>query len=316
MIVDPAIAALRSDRASQQLLRDEMARCHVTWCADNHTILCELEKYGQDADLERLDCLSALVRRHEQAHYFVDQWQSVFAKVLMRFPLAQFPHRHHYSDGFANLEIASSGGAALSLLVYEEKPSAAEAKSAVFTDRELHEIVLSGAGEASFYNLDDDCCKRSIAARTSCLSPGMWMSTVRETQSRQIDSVVGRLTILQLSRVPSRPKMTQEFALTSGQLLKQSSGDKRTSQHEMAMAVLTAMGRTDAAPACARVSRSGPVHLRWEAVRHALALDFAQGWTELCRIAEASEDALSGQARNLHRQLCENYPQLADDEAA
>ena len=316
VIVDPAIAALRSDKASQQLLRDEMERSHALWCADNHTVLCELEKYGQGADLEGLDCLSALVRQHEQAHSFVDQWQSVFGRVLMRFPLAQLPHRHHYSDGFANLQIASSGGAALSLLVYEEKPFVAEAQSAVFADRELHEIVLNGAGEATFYDLDNDCGERSIAWRVSCLSSGMVMSTIGETQSRQIVSVVGRLAILQLSRVPPCPKMTQEFALPSGQLLKQSSGDKRASQHEMAMAVLAATGRTDAAPACAQVSRSGPVHLRWEAVRHALALDFAQGWTELCRIAGASEDALSGQARNLRRQLCESYPQLADQEAA
>lgn len=315
MIVDPAIAALRSDKASQQLLRAEMERCHAVWCADNHTVLCELEKYGQGGDLEGLDCLSAMVRQHEHAHSFVDQWQSVFSRVLTRFPLAQLPHQHHYSDGFANLQIASSGGAALSLLVYEERPSATRAQSAVFADRELHEIVLSGVGEASYYDLNDDPCGRSIASRVSCLSPDVVMSTIGETQSRQIDSVVGRLAILQLSRVPPRPKMTQEFALPSGQLLKQSSGDKRASQHEMAMAVLAAMGRTDAAPACARLSRSGPMHLRWEALRHALALDFARGWTELCHIAAASEDALSGQARTLRRQLCESYPQLADMEA-
>ncbi len=131
-------------------------------------------------------------------------------------------------------------------------------------------------------------------------------------ETRQVLEVKQTLLVLQLIRAPEHPGLTREYALGTGKLLMQSSGEKRVSQQEMAMAVLSAMDRSDAAPAIADLGRSGPEHRRWEAVRHTLALDTLEGMRLLEEIAQDRDDPLQRQALELESQLKTIYPQLAN----
>lgn len=82
----------------------------------------------------------------------------------------------------------------------------------------------------------------------------------------------------------------------------------------MAMAVLGAMGRADAVPAMLEQSRTAPVQLRWEALRHAIALETTIGFNRLEEVAADASDPLSDHAGRVRQQLLAAYPQLAEQE--
>nr|WP_298896880.1 hypothetical protein [uncultured Altererythrobacter sp.] len=180
----------------------------------------------------------------------------------------------------------------------------------------MHDLILAGQGEARFHQLRANGMKAAIKTRRFSLSAGSRIASIGNHQARQFDRVSGQLLVLQLSRIPKSPDVTCEYSLESGQLLLQSSGDKRASQQEMAMAVLSAMGRSDAAPILANMIKTGPDHLRWEAMRHALALDTEAGLRALIEIANSTGESLAGPANRLLAQLQTSYPQLAQKEAA
>lgn len=279
-------------------------------------MLSELRCYAAGAELGSLARLSEILGSIEPANEFVGQWCRDFLGPLRHNPLAQVPLRHHYGQGFATMQLASEGGAALSLAVYEKKADFAPARSAVFSDRELHELVLAGSGEASTHHvLGGHEVRVHIESEGRALGAGSRLATLGGHAARQIGQVAGQMVILQLTRVPDRPGLTREYAIPSGELLMQSSGDKRASQCEMAMAVLGAMERRDAAGAIAEMAQSGPDHLRWEALRHTLALDSGRGMRRLERIASEAGDPLAEPARRLHAELLASHPQLAESEA-
>ncbi|MEE1877630.1 hypothetical protein [Altererythrobacter litoralis] len=318
MHVRPEIAALRSDKAKQARLRDAMDAAQARWRARPQVaqVLADLKCYAAGAELDSLARLNELLGSFEHAEALVAQWCRDFLGPLRHEPLAQVPLRHHYGQGFATMQLASEGGAALSLAVYEEKADFTPPRSAVFSDRELHELVLAGSGGASIHQVRGGHGARvRIESERRALRAGSRLAIIGGHAARQIGQVAGQMVILQLTRVPDRPGLTREYAIPSGELPMQSSGDKRASQCEMAMAVLGAMERRDAAGAIAEMAQSGPDHLRWEALRHTLALDSGRGMRRLERIASEAGDPLAEPARRLHAQLLAAHPQLADREA-
>ena len=77
----------------------------------------------------------------------------------------------------------------------------------------------------------------------------------------------------------------------------------------MAMALLGRMGRRDAAGLLAQIaSGEGNEHLRWQALRNALALDSAVGLAALEELSGRVGDALAMPAAKLHRQLVVEHP--------
>lgn len=79
----------------------------------------------------------------------------------------------------------------------------------------------------------------------------------------------------------------------------------------MAMALLGRMGRRDAAGLLAQIaSGEGNEHLRWQALRNALALDSAVGLAALEELSGRVGDALAMPAAKLHRQLVDEHPGL------
>ena len=319
MIVDPAISALRSDSASQRRLRVEMDAAQAAWRKNPGVaaVLNDLANFAGGQALESLPDLADLMTKQRRACAFVDNWLTGFVKVLQCSSLAQIPMQHHHTEGLTTLQMASANGVALSLSVYAEHNRSIVAKSAVFADREMHDLVLYGAGEAAIHNLRDIDGSLTIDTTPVSLTAGSRISSIGDRQTRQYERVAGRMVVLQLSRVPQRPGITREYALKTGSLLLQSSGDKRASQQEMAMAVLLAMGRSDAAPVLAEIANTdGADHLRWEAVRHGLALNFRVGFSALSQIARSASDPLFAPATQLLAQLHAAYPELTDKEAA
>lgn len=322
MRIDPEIAALRSDKASQHLLRTKMDEAHAAWCVEPMiaAILADLGRYSNGTNLDELFSLQAVMTSKNQAELVIDGWISRFTGVLSAHRLAQLPFRHHHTGGFTSMQLASVGGAALSLSLYAPYGPSAEPVSVLFSDREMRDLVICGEGNAVIYDLilaaDESPPASTIRQKPIFLCPGSRLTSIGNCQTRQFERIDQRLVVLQLSRVPQSPSLSREYSIETGALLMQSSGDKRASQQEMAMAVLSELDRNDAVPAMAEMAAQGPDHLRWQALRHVLALDAEQGFAVLNKIADSPDDSLAMPARELRDQLVKRYPQLAEREAA
>ena len=222
------------------------------------------------------------------------------------------------------MQLAEVGGAVLSLVsiegeVLHQRPAA---QTLCFTDCERHEIGLVGEGEARTVSLTDSAkplqfldIQLRVGSRTSMSGPNT---------TRIIDRVSQRLVALRLSRTPANPVPTREFRLMDGELVHQASADRRASRHEMFLATLGRMGRSDASPIMAEMAlegtregiATGADHLRWETLRECLALDTASGFAALSQIAADAADLFARHAGALRAQLLEEPPQIARLEAA
>lgn len=272
-------------------------------------VLGDLKEYGEGAPLDSLSVLSNLIANQDAARHFVANWAQCLGDGLQRNPLGLVPFRHQRSAGFSNMQLAMSGRAVLSVLVYEKVEDEAPAQSAVFNDAERSAIVIEGKAMARLIKRPQRAQSPLLqSAVRLCEGSAFFADSMQE--ARQICGVEDCLVVLQLSRAAVSPRPTCEMRIADGKMLQQSSGDKRTSHHEMAMAVLGAMERTDAAPILAEISDEGPDHLRWEAMRQALHLDPAIGFGALSQMAGRDDDSLSSQADTLRSKLVKTYPQL------
>ncbi|XUU59551.1 hypothetical protein ACRAQ6_08135 [Erythrobacter sp. HA6-11] len=316
MRIDSEIAALRADPAAQRRAQSAMDQTVQDWKSlpELTPILQQFARYAAGDALEALSDLRALVSSAGAARSFIDTWSSMHVAVLRHEPLAQIPYRYSYSAGYGAMQLLAEHGATLSIAMYEHLAKPAEPTSAIFSDREQHEIVIAGQGEGLFSRFDPET--GTLTNDRSTVSEGASFRLDCNREMRQWICVEGRLVLLQLSRTPENAKPTRELRLSDGALLMQSDGDKRVSQSSMALAVLGALGRSDAVPAMERLSTSGPAHLRWEAVRQMIALDAFRGIAALDRIADAPEDELAEPASQLAKQLRAQYPTLRKGEAA
>lgn len=313
MHIDDRIAALQGSPALQRRCADAADGAIARWREENRAILLDLQKFANGAALEELPDLGRTVSNPGVACSFVDRWVSVFCTLLRKEKLSQVPFRHGQSDKLVTMQIATTDRASLSLLVYEAMETVHSAPTAMFVDREIHEIVIAGKGQARRISIYD----QQVVQTCEPLVAGSVTIMQGSNSTRQIVGVEGRLVILQLSRVPERPDLSFTVDIASGRVLRRACGDKWASRQEMALAVLGAMNRSDAAATIARLAASVAAdHLRWEAVRHALALDPVQGFAALHEIGNSPHDRLAGPAKNLADSLAAAHPQLARMEAA
>lgn len=268
--------------------------------------------FGEGLAIERLPLLGDLIDNHRSAGQFVQRWCDAMVGVMRSQRLGLVPFRYNCTNGFTSVRLASVGCVSLSLLAYEERAAPITPSNAVFADRALYEVVLAGKASGLVHRLDPPS-PAPIAARQEWRA-GDCIQTLGMNQARQVVSVSGRFSLLQLARENPSAAPTRQVSLESGELRHSASGDKRESQKEMALAVLEAMQRRDAVPAIAQLAHEGSAHLRWQAVRHAIALDPQRGFSLLSGLASASDDALAMPARELHRQLGQAYPQLLEQE--
>lgn len=322
MRIDNRIAALRDDPVSQRLAHDHLDRGKDRWLKSPHIAALpdELEQYAGGQALSQLHILRETVTSLSAASQFVNDWQEHFARLIMDEPLGHVPFKHNYSAGFATMRLFEAGRVTLSLLAYEEVEPTPPASAAAFSDREQDEIVVAGRAEGLLYSLSDENCdagdpERAVDTCSLRMCPGSTIKLDGAKASRHILNVRGHLVVLQLSRAASQPQPIREIRLSDGALVHQSSGDKRESQLAMAMAVLTELERADAAPHCAALSLDGPDYLRWDSIRHTLALDPVRGFSLLGQVVKDGKDLLSDPAGALRDQLAAAHPQLLQLEA-
>ena len=271
-----------------------------------------MKAYAQCGVLERCAPLAGLLSDAETAREFIDEWAGHFSRALATEELGLIPFRHSYSPGLSTLQLIATGQASLSLVTYEEKAFVQPAPTAIFADRSQHEIVIAGAAQG--YIHDRHPSDGSIGSRDYTWSRGHRIELTNGMMSREICRVEGRLVVLQLVRVAGEPRPTCEYRLDDGALLHRSCADKRASQAEMALAVLGEMGRADAVAVMADLADDGPDHLRWEALRHALALDPLAGIDILTGMIRHADDQLHHPATRLRDRLKQTHPQLFAEE--
>ena len=312
MRIDPQLATLRGDPASQRAVQLKLEAIRDDWLKGAAApVRGALEEYGRGAKLEQLAPLRALVEQPGEALSLVEAMAAPMLAALAEAPLGQIPFRHQKSAYFSTLELMRSGRAGLTLITYEEfdQPSA----SAGFAGGDLHEVVLAGAADVRHLELlEENAAHASIDGTTRRVVAGETMSCCGPAETRLVERVHGRLVMLRIARTDENPRETRQFALDDGRLIHRASGSREESRREMAMALLGRMGRGDAAPVLAELAGEGSAHIRWQSLRECLALDSATGFDALCRVAADPADPLAVPAGALRAQLAEAYPQLLE----
>ena len=318
MHIDPAIAALQADPAAQRRAQAALEEARDGWRSGAAAaVLAQLAHYGDGAPIADCPALDDLFAAQGAADQLVTRLVQSMQSRLRAYPLGQVPLRHQYSGGIATLQLAEAGRATLSLITYEHHPELDRTNPATvcFADGERHEFVLAGSGRAQLFEMIED---RGTSAVIDCeqrsLAAGDTLALSGPRVAKQIVGVAGRLSILRLARCGEDAVPSREFRIADGALVHRASGKRSESREELAMALLARMGRSDAAPAIADVTRSGSDHLRWQALRSLLTLDTARGFAELSNIARDPADGLSSAASALRAQLIEAHPQLANME--
>lgn len=315
MRIDPALRALRSDDAPQREAQAQMARAAERWreCSGRRELGEAMRAYGAGEPLGRCGPLFSLFTQDGQALRLVTDFVAHFLTVLSDAPLGQIPSRYAQTGSVSTLLLARQGRAMLSLVTFDGATLAIRppAQSVTFADGERHEAILAGAGEARM--IHHVPTRPGFAVTPMRLASGNRFSLDTGGESLLVDSVEGRLVTLRLLRTPERPGPTREYSLASGELVHQAAGDVRDSCRELMVALLGRMGRADAAPGMAELARdpTEPDHLRWQALREALALDTATGFAALCTIARDADDGLVAAAGAMRAQLIELHPVLA-----
>ena len=230
--------------------------------------------------------LARLMQDYDHARRELGAMFGGFMDRLRRQPLGEVPFRHSSSPGFSRLQLMQSGGAVLSLCVYEPLDTPSAPVAVQFADCELNELVLSGEASGHFHRLERPA-PRSFAVRTSTRKwkAGDTIAPLARTEARQFEQVEQSLLLLQLTRTPVQPSPTREVRIHDGALVREASGNRRASEQLMALGVLGALGRPGTIAPMIAFARdvANDRDARWEAVRQTLAMDAARGISLLCR---------------------------------
>ena len=317
MHVDPRIGALRGDRIAQRAMQEAVMLAAEDCRREDglSRVIGELEDFGAGAELAECEALQRLVGAEEAARAVILPMIERLVRQQRETPLAQLSLRHQSGAGFHFLQLAAKGSATLGLALHDGMVPATSHVVATFPDADRHEIVLVGEAEIEALRIVTDCGDRVEVDRTARrVGRGDCIVLAGADCSRVVRRVRGCMLTLRLARVGDRPRPTRQVDLASGKVVHKASGNRRESQHEMMVALLGRMKRSDAAPVFADVARSGSDHVRWQALRECLALNTGLGMDLLRTFASDSSDPLHSPARGLLSQLVERYPELEQAE--
>ena len=318
MRLDPELCALRRDPAP--LLRGAglTGVAAREWCETQADAMADLARFGAGAGLGDCPSLAALFDQDAGAGRTIASGAlGPMITALRSAPLAPVPWRHFTNGVLHSLVLALAGRGSLSLALLDGAAWTAARDPrgeglASFQPGELHVRVLAGGGAARILrNRSDDPRAARIEADPLTLQPGAVYRLDGAHEALAIDRIDGALVTLRLHRKPVGASVARQYEIASGALVHQAAGLQDDSRAELAMALLRAMGRQDAAPAFAALARTGDPSARWQALRECLALDSAAGLAELCRVTQAPGDALAGPARALLETLCASDPSFA-----
>jgi hypothetical protein len=296
------------------------------WLARPDTVAVRraLERYAHGAVLSQCSVLRDLMVDRPTGLGLVETLITPVSNALKLDPMSEAPFRFRVSRGFARLELLRHEGASLNLAVYEpleRKNEAASSFSAspfstsnvstsvIFSDREVHELVLAGKGSGFIYRHTGE---GALSSEARLWSAGDTIRCTDHGQTREILQVERALLLLELAREPQRPAPVREVALDTGETLRTASGDKSASEAMMALSVLGTLGDDSALEVmeCMALKREEAPDLRWEAVRQALALDARRGLDLLGRLAAGGPDPLAQPALSLRARLLQEQPEL------
>lgn len=315
MITSSELAALIADPGKQRHAQTELGTALAAWHADPGVapVLADFERYAAGTALGELPALAALFRECASgARRLVEPLLEAMCGALAGAPLGIVPLRHCADGTMSSLLLAHRGAAMLTLVAIDGAGLAARTPptSVCLAEGEEWEIVLAGRGAGRLVERRGG----KLRAHPVDLAPGVAFGREAGREALVFDRVDGVLLGLRLQRRGDLTIPKREFALADGALLRQASASSRESRHEVAVALLGRMGRTDAAPLLAEIARDDRLgdSLRWQALRECLGLDTAAGFWTLTAIARAGADPLAVPAGALRAQLLEAHPQLAE----
>jgi hypothetical protein len=326
MQVHDDLKALSRDAAAWEQGQRTLARTIAAWrtAPEAASVLAALDRFGRKDPLDSCAALAALFAKvgddapdpapdtpSDPARELVSGLMRRGLAALAAHPLGQMPFRHAHRQAADTLLLAHSGTATLGLAEFDGAALARQPapRTAEFAPVETWFRVLAGSGRGDLTTRDP----KSAALRTEALDlvPGMTFHRHGARQALQLREVSGSLVVLRLQRLTSLHDPVREVALGDGDLRSQAALTAEYSRMDMAMAALAALGRQDAVPALSRlVHGQGPAALRWQALRAILALDTRAGLVLLRTVASSDDPALSGPARDLHRTLVAQWPEL------
>ncbi len=313
MLVHPEIAALRGNGPAQRRVQARMAAASCAWRAvpQVETIARALDAYGAGAPLEDCCALAQALCDIGHSRALILPWIAETTVALREEPLGEVPHRYRVAPGLTSIQLMRSGRATLSLLAYERPVAApSDPETALFQDRETHEIVLSGAARGTSHTMTETgrivTCDHRWKAGDRIRCPD-------DRHARQVVAAKEAMLLLQLTRLPGCPGPTREYRLADGALVHCASGDKAASQRFMALSVLGALGHpaTLSTFEARAIDRDEDSEVRWEAVRQALAMDPRAGMSLLGRLRGDPADPLARPAADLEDTLAQQRRKAA-----
>lgn len=313
MRIHPALEVLRGDPAPQHEASLALDRARRDWQAraDVAPWLEQLAEYGTGAALDSLPLLAASATCREAARGLIEPLVGSLGETLAGHPFGLIPFRHQIGGNLVVLELVRAERAAVTLLVYRPHAEAAP-QTVCFTSGERREVCLGGMALATAIGIVSPRPGGVVLNReTLSIGTGWNAAFDNASEAKIVTEVSAPLVIMRLQRDLIDPLPAREYRLDDGVQVHESAADRRDSRRELALALLGSMGRRDTLPAIVDAARTGPAHVRWEAVRQALGLDTATGFAVLCDIARSPGDPLASAAAALRAQLIETYPQLA-----
>lgn len=317
MQVHHDLSALGRDERLWSQGQRELAGIVAEWRSlpDVAPVLGALERFGRGGALEACGPLGEMFagegeNEHGAAFRFVSPLVARGVEAIGAFPLGQVPFRHAHRETTDVLLLAHAGTATLALAVYDGAALARQPspRTVEFAPTHTWTRVLAGSAKGERISRDSAGMLRS---EPIVFEPGTAHFRAGEREAFQLRAVEGSLVVLRLQRLASLSDPMRAFALESGALAGQAALTAEYNRLELAMAVLAGLGRQDAVPVLSRiVDGTGAAALRWEALRAILAIDTRAGLVLLGRVAAGEDRALAGPARDLHRSLIVQWPEL------
>lgn len=321
MHIPPEIQALVTQPALLDRAHERHAATFAAWQREPGAaaVLDAFAAFAAGAELAECPSLAGLFEvgtgASGGAREFFGSLAAALLPVLAAEPFGHVPLRHQATPASATLLLAQEAGATLTLVVIAG-PALARmepARSVAFTPMEAWDVVLAGAGEGRMAQRRPD---GALVLQPLAFAPGFTLARDAERQALLVDRVPGSMLMMRLSRRRPGTVPVREFDLASGRQIHQAVSDPRESRMELAITLLGAMGRADAATDMAGIALEAGrgESLRWQALRECLGLDTAVGFRTLCELARRADDPLAAPAGALRAQLVEQYPVLKEVE--
>ncbi|MBO9724380.1 MAG: hypothetical protein J7530_08405 [Novosphingobium sp.] len=313
MQVHEDLKALAQDEESWVLGQRELARTIAEWRALPHVapVFTALERFGRGVELEVCRPLAALFEgNRDTAGALVSELVRRGVAAIGSFPLGQLPFRHARRETINTVLLAHAGTATLALAVYDGEALARDPPplTAEFAPKQTWSRVLAGRGRGERILRDSS---GTLHVEPVALEPGDALYRNGAREAFRLRNVDGSLVVLRLQRLASLHRPVRAYALEDGAFRGQAALTAEYNRQEMAMAVLAGLGRKDAVPVLSRiVEGTGSAALRWEALRAILAIDTRAGLVLLGTVAAGEDRELAGPARDLHRRLIAQWPEL------